>query len=107
MLVPKHRLDSWVTALSRIGWVLIILGVAGEGAYESLTSRADGLLQEFSNTLLAAAQREAADAMGEAGRANKQAAQLHKDAEGLKRGTLTLEAEVLRLRERMSDRHLT
>src|ERR1039457_5783264 len=92
MLVPKHRLDSWVTALSRIGWVLIILGVAGEGAYESLVSRADGLLQEFSNTLLATAQRQAADAIGEAGRANeraynneKEAARLTKQGEALKK----------------------
>ena len=78
--VPKNRLDSWARALSKIGWVLIVIGVAGEGLYEARVSRADGWLQDFSNILLASAQRQAADAIGDAGRANQRASENERQA---------------------------
>lgn len=92
-LLPTHRFETWVRRLSKTGWVLILLGVAGEFAYEAYVSRADGWLQDFSNARLAAAQREAADAIGEAGRAVERAA--------------VLEKEAATLRKQIAHRHLT
>lgn len=93
ILLPKHRFDSWALITSKIGWGLIVIGVAGEGIYEAQVSRADGWLQEFSNTLLTSAQRQAADAMDEAVRANAE--------------TTKLTSENLKLRAAMADRELT
>ena len=84
ILSPKHRLDSWVRHVSMIGWIVVILGIAGEGLFETLVSRADGWLQDFSNIALAAAQRQVADAIGEAGRATGANAQLRIDLEQAK-----------------------
>jgi hypothetical protein len=38
--------------LTRLGWILILLGVIGEGLFEGATSWADSKLQDWSNTLL-------------------------------------------------------
>jgi hypothetical protein len=58
----RHSFDSWVKGISKFAWILIVLGVAGEGVFESFVSYADGLVQEFNDTLLQAAQRATADA---------------------------------------------
>jgi hypothetical protein len=73
ILLPRHRLLFWAKAVAKLGWFLIVLGVAGEGVYEGYVSRADGLLQEFNNALLMTAQRQASDAIGEAADANERA----------------------------------
>jgi hypothetical protein len=83
ILLPTHRFESWVRITAKTGWALIVIGVAGEGLYEARVSRADGWLQDFSNSLLTAAQRQAAQAMGEAGDARERAAVLEKQAADL------------------------
>lgn len=112
--ITRHRLIAWTKRFEKLGWILIVAGVAGEGVCEVLVSRADGLLQEFNTTLLASAQRQAADAIWEASNANeraakneKEAAQLRLESEKLTKDNLVLEAEVLKLREKMADRHLS
>jgi hypothetical protein len=80
LLLPIHRLDAWAGGISKAGWVLIILGVAGEGLFEAWVSRADGWLQEFNNTILVTAQRQAADAMVEAAGASERAGIANKEA---------------------------
>ena len=114
ILLPTHRFDLWVAKITKLGWALIVLGVAGEGLYEARVSHADGWLQDFGNIVVASVQREAADAVGEAGRAierageaNREAGEARKEAERLHRENLLLQADVLKLRERMADRHLT
>jgi hypothetical protein len=44
------------------GWLLIVLGVAGEGIFETLQNRAEGELQTFNQILLTDAQRRAGSA---------------------------------------------
>ena len=85
ILSPKHRLDSWVRHVSMIGWIVVILGIAGEGLFETLVSRADGWLQDFSNILLASAQRQAYSAQERASTALL-------EQESLKSENLKLEA---------------
>jgi hypothetical protein len=98
----------WAKKLVKLGWILIVVGVAGEGIFEVLVTRADGILGTFDNILLTEARREASDAVLGAATANiqvagarqrtaqleKEAAQLRKDAEGLKAENLKLEAIV-------------
>lgn len=55
-------LIKWRNRIEILGWMLIVIGVIGEGAFEGATSIADGLLQDFNGILLKAAQREAGDA---------------------------------------------
>lgn len=45
-----------------VGWLLIIVGVAGEGVAEALVSNADGLLQTFNNIMLSEASTDAGSA---------------------------------------------
>lgn len=92
----------------KLGWILIVVGVAGEGIFEVYVSRADSILNAFDNILLTEARKEASDAVLGAATANiqiaeakrrsgeleKEAAQLRKDAEGLKAENLRLEAIV-------------
>src|ERR1017187_3711968 len=58
LLLPTHRFDKWVRRLSKVGWILILLGVGGEFVYEARVSRADGWLQEFNGILSTAQQTE-------------------------------------------------
>jgi len=55
---PKH----WAKRLGRTGWLLIVLGLAGEGAFEMLVSSADASLGDFKDILMFATQREAENA---------------------------------------------
>ena len=98
----------WAKKLVKLGWILIVVGVAGEGIFEVYVSRADSILNTFDNILLTEARKEASDAVLGAATANiqiaeerrraaeleKEAAQLRKDAEGLKAENLKLEAIV-------------
>ena len=55
----SHTIPPKWKILAFVGWLLIVLGVAGEGIFEAMVSRADGQVQTFNDTLLTAAQREA------------------------------------------------
>jgi len=63
--------------LAKFGWVLIVLGVIGEGLFEGATSWTDGILQDFSNTLLAITTEQA-------GNAAKSAKIAHDEADAVK-----------------------
>jgi hypothetical protein len=71
--------------ITRIGWILILLGVVGEGLFEAAVSNADGMLQDFNNTLLAGV-------IEQAGAANARASANEVEAQQLKAENLRLEA---------------
>jgi hypothetical protein len=48
--------------LSGVGWVLIVLGVAGEGVFEGFVSKYDTALSHMTDTIVAEAQEESANA---------------------------------------------
>lgn len=52
----------WVKKVGLVGWLFVVIGVAGEGVFEVLEYQAQGLLQTFNQTLLADAQRSAGSA---------------------------------------------
>jgi hypothetical protein len=107
ILLPTHRFDFWGRIIAKLGWALIVIGVAGEGLYEARVSHADGWLQDFSNTMLATAQRQAAEAIGEAGRAMERAATLEKESVILRKKAEDEQAARLRIEETVAWRELT
>jgi hypothetical protein len=60
--ITNSHHPMWVLLLSSIGWVLISGGVIGEGIFEALVSKADGVVQTFNNILLADTQRQTSEA---------------------------------------------
>ncbi len=105
----------WAKKLVKVGWILIVIGVAGEGAFEVCLTRADVILSKFDNILLTEARKEARDAVlgaatanirvaearqrtaeleKEAGQLRKDAAQLRNDAEAEHLARVKIEAAV-------------
>ncbi len=72
-LEQHHHAPDWITLLALLGWVLVALGVAGEGIAEGYVSKADGLIQTFNDILLSDARKEAAFALERAGKNEKEA----------------------------------
>lgn len=56
---PKH---DWVKKWAALGWVLIVLGVTGEGVFEAYVSKYDSALSNITDTVVAEAQKESANA---------------------------------------------
>jgi hypothetical protein len=91
----------WAKHLVKLGWILIVIGVAGEGLFEVYVSRADALLGAFDNILLTEARKEASDAVLGAATANirvaeaqRQTAELRKEAEDERLARVKIEAAV-------------
>jgi hypothetical protein len=59
--------------LERLGWLLVILGVLGEGVFEGLTSSEDSVLQEFNATILSMTTGQARNAAESAKTAHNEA----------------------------------
>jgi hypothetical protein len=72
---------EWHKKLARLGWLLVIVGVLGEGLFEAATSWTDGLLQGFSNTLLAITTEQARSAAMSAKIAHQEADAVKLDAD--------------------------
>ena len=60
VLLPPHRISNWAKRISRIGWLILISGVLGEGVFEVLVSQLDSRLQAANTTRLEAAAKEIA-----------------------------------------------
>lgn len=59
---PRYRWIAWRRRIAKTGWLLIVLGVIGEGWYEIRVSNADRNLETYNNERLLAANKEAGDA---------------------------------------------
>lgn len=58
---PDHReTPSWIVLLGLIGWLLVVIGVAGEGVADAFVFNADSRLESFNDALLTGAQLEIA-----------------------------------------------
>jgi hypothetical protein len=68
MYRKKYRVPDWMKVLTAVGWLLIVVGVIGEGVFEAYVSKYDGLLATFNDTLIADTQRDANNALAEAER---------------------------------------
>ncbi len=58
--------SNWIKQVAFIGWLLIVLGVAGELGTTVMLSRADAALEAFNTTLLAETNKEAGSAKASA-----------------------------------------
>jgi hypothetical protein len=63
---PEHPLEGWrrhcTKLAATLGWILIVVGVGGEFVTDSFVSKADGLVRQFDEILLAEAQNKSAHA---------------------------------------------
>ena len=87
----KADVPEWVKILAFLGWMLIVLGVAGEWVTDALVSDADSNLQTFTSINLAEAQKEAAFALERAAHANERTGTLEKEAAGLRKESAGLQ----------------
>ena len=76
----EYRAPSWMKVWAALGWLLIVLGVMGEGVFEGYVSWADGTFQTFNDTLLAESRKEGELAIERAARANERASENEKEA---------------------------
>jgi hypothetical protein len=74
---------EWKRRLTRLGWILILLGVIGEGLFEGATSWADSKLQDWNNTLLLNAEALTGNAAQSAKTAHDEADAVRKKADAL------------------------
>jgi len=68
--VILERRVEWAKGIAFVGWVLIVVGVAGEMFTEVMISDADRNIEGFNAIVLAEAQRESAFALERAANAN-------------------------------------
>lgn len=61
-LVVRHDLARWKRRAEWISTIVVLIGLAGEGLFEGLTSRADNILQTFNEVLIGSAVLRASDA---------------------------------------------
>lgn len=61
----KQETRGWVKVVGLLGWILVVIGVAGEGVFESAFSISDGQIQTFDEILTSEAQRIALQAQNE------------------------------------------
>jgi hypothetical protein len=86
--VFRHREDKtprWVVSIALFGWILVALGVAGEGVAEGFVSKADGILETFNNILLTEAQVESGHAIERAAKADERASENEREAANLRK----------------------
>jgi len=76
----KTEARAWVTLVALLGWMLVALGVIGEGISEALVSNADSNIQAFNNKRLAEVVKEAGDAKSSANGAADAADRAEKSA---------------------------
>jgi hypothetical protein len=103
--ITQYRLAK---KLVKLGWILIVIGVSGEGIFEVLVSRADALANAFDNILVTEARKQADDAStsaktarkeaeaanGAAGKAQQKAGNVAKQADELNRELLAAKTQL-------------
>jgi hypothetical protein len=57
--LPESHAPNWAKLAAFVGWLFIVVGVAGEYVADSFVSKADGYVQTFDEILLTQAQRGA------------------------------------------------
>jgi hypothetical protein len=101
------KTPKWIKFVALVGWLFVVLGVAGEAYFDAKVSDGDTQIQAFNTSLLIEAQRESADAesraanailfAGEASNSAKKATDSARQSESLARGA-RLEADTFERR---------
>ncbi len=100
-------LIAWKRALIRLGWILIVIGVLGEGIFEYAAQEADGIVQDFSNILLGTTQASSDLAVDVAATANQRAAEANERASLNEKVAQYLRSENLQLEAIIAPRSLS
>lgn len=82
--LPEEHTPEWAKLFAFVGWMFIVVGVAGEFVADSFLSKADGYVQKFDEILLAETTRSAGNARISAERAALAAAAAKADAKTAK-----------------------
>jgi hypothetical protein len=77
-------LIRWRKTVINLGWMLVIIGVIGEGMFEVASSGADEILQNFNNTLLAITTEQAGSAAKSAKAAREESTATKTEADAAK-----------------------
>jgi hypothetical protein len=99
----KTEARPWITLIALVGWILVALGVLGEGISEALVSRADGNIQAFNDRRLADAMKQAGDAKTSAKDAADASDRANASAGDAVKKTDEVKARVEAIRNRASD----
>lgn len=75
----ERNIPKWKKSAGIIGWVLIVAGVAGEGVAETVVSKADGLVRNFDEIILADTQKVSSAARERAASAYERAARTEQE----------------------------
>ena len=97
-LDPIENPKSWKIPLASFGLILVIGGIVAETAYEGLASNTDARLRSHESDIISAAEKATAVADGKAGEAEKEAAQLKKEAESERLKRVELEVELTKMK---------
>ena len=85
---------AWHKRAERIGWILVVMGVLGEGVFESFTTIADDIFQDFTSTLLRITTDQARNAAHSAEIAHKEADAVSDRAKEINRKLLRTETKL-------------
>ncbi len=97
----RHALRKWIHRIAKCGWLLIVLGVLGEGLFEELASRADGILQRFDEITVNSAEDNAEDAQRSAKNASQAASDAEANASGARREAKALAVELMSTKDQL------
>jgi hypothetical protein len=89
--------------IARIGWLLLVIGVLGEGVFEMAVSQIDGLLQSFNGAELTEAVRKAGSAAEAASRANDSASKSQTLAESVEKKAKKLDGRITAAKGQLAD----
>ncbi|HEX4156028.1 MAG TPA: hypothetical protein VHY48_10475 [Acidobacteriaceae bacterium] len=93
---PRMCVQDVIKFAGFAGWLIVIAGVVGEGIFEGLDNRAQGMLQTFNGAVLATSQEESAYAIERAAENERDAEQLRNETEGLKAEAVTAKRDMVR-----------
>jgi hypothetical protein len=92
--------SAWFFILEMASVLLVVLGIAGELVVGVFSANKNAELRNKNGLLVALVREKASNAEKEAGQARK-------EAEALRQSNLLLQSEILKVQERMADRHLS
>jgi hypothetical protein len=103
LLHVHNETRRWITFVALLGWILVALGVLGEGISEALVSRAEGDIQSFNEQRLEDAMKQAGDAKSSAKDAADASDRAKASASDANEKTEEVKARVDAIRKRASD----
>jgi hypothetical protein len=106
----RLRLARWESKIKHLGIWMVLIGIAGEGVFEMLASRADDAVRRFDSELLrdvgkqsSEANERAAIANKEAGEAKERAGKLDRDLQNERQKTARFQIEATKAEKALAD----